>query len=322
MNIEFSPVIYEHAAKLINKSPWEVSRSSEFFFKAHLEAYRRYGHSPVVIGIDIYNLEAEAYGATLNEPGKNEIPSISMPLFSSAQDILNFRIFDPKHDGRLPLVIAAGKKLKQKLPEIDIRIPVSGPFSVASNLISVENLVIESVMSPDLVKQAMEYLTIGQLRFCEEICKNNLQISFFESAAAPPLISPQTFKDILQPALKKLFHSISQQTNQKPAFIIGGDTTPILESILEIGTNYIICPTETDQLSFIEKMKSFPDIMVRINMNANVMISTNWNEVKHEVDRVLAIAKKRDNVCIGTGVLPYETDPNLVFRIRDYISSK
>ena len=41
-----------------------------------------------------------------------------------------------------------------------------------------------------------------------------------------------------------------------------------------------------------------------------------------EVDRVLELAAERKYVCIGTGALPYETDPDAVLKIREYILSK
>ncbi len=56
--MDFSPSVYEHAAFLIGRTPWEVSRDADLLFEAHAEAFRRYGHAPVVVGIDIYNLEA------------------------------------------------------------------------------------------------------------------------------------------------------------------------------------------------------------------------------------------------------------------------
>ena len=49
--MNFSPVVYEHAAKLINKTPWEVSRNGELLFQAHYEAYQTYHHVPIVVGI-------------------------------------------------------------------------------------------------------------------------------------------------------------------------------------------------------------------------------------------------------------------------------
>ncbi len=85
MKIPFSPSVYEHAAALIGRSPWEVSRNPELLFAGHQAAYRKYHHTPVVVGVDIYNLEAEAYGAEVRVPGGNGIPAITQPLFEDVE---------------------------------------------------------------------------------------------------------------------------------------------------------------------------------------------------------------------------------------------
>jgi len=58
--VPFSPSVYGHCALLIGRTPWDVSRDGELLYQAQAEAYRRYEHRPVVVGVDIYNLEAEA----------------------------------------------------------------------------------------------------------------------------------------------------------------------------------------------------------------------------------------------------------------------
>ena len=63
--MDISPSVYEHAAFLIGRTPWEVSRDGELIFQAHAEAYRRYRQTPIMPGIDIYNLEPETYGAVI-----------------------------------------------------------------------------------------------------------------------------------------------------------------------------------------------------------------------------------------------------------------
>ena len=73
--MEFTPVVYEHAAKFIGRSPWEVSRSADLLVEAHAAAYAVYRHTPVVAGIDVYNVEAEAYGAVVGASRGNEVPS-------------------------------------------------------------------------------------------------------------------------------------------------------------------------------------------------------------------------------------------------------
>jgi len=104
--------------------------------------------------------------------------------------------------------------------------------------------------------------------------------------------------------------------------VIGGDTAPILEAILETGTGYVCCPAETDQQLFMEKMSAHPDVMVRINVDPRSMTAKNFDAVQKEVDRVLRLANNRRQVCIGTGCLPYETDPQMVLKTKEYILAR
>jgi uroporphyrinogen-III decarboxylase len=104
--------------------------------------------------------------------------------------------------------------------------------------------------------------------------------------------------------------------------IIGGNTEPILEKMLSTGTQYVICPSETDQAAFMEKMKKHPDVMVRINMNPGVFCSGDPAAARKEADRVMVLAKGREKVCLGSGVLPYEAVPETVLNVMDYVKGK
>ncbi len=320
--MQFSPSIYEHAAKLIDRPPWDVSRDPDLLFQAHAAAFERYQHSPVIVGIDIYNLEPEAYGSPIEHPGGTGLPAISTYICENVEEILGLAELNPKKDGRLPIVIETGKKLAEKFPEADIKIPVSGPFSIASNLLGIETLLMNSFMSPNLVEESLKFLVRGQIRFCQEIISHDLGIAFFESSATPPLISPKMFDEIELPALQQMIHNASKIAGHPVPCIIGGDTIPVIESILKTGTKYVICPSETDQEAFIKKIMEHPDIMVRINMDPGIVSSGDLTSIYREIDRVLKLAETREKSCIGTGVLPYETEPAIVNKIQEYIKSK
>jgi uroporphyrinogen-III decarboxylase len=135
-------------------------------------------------------------------------------------------------------------------------------------------------------------------------------------------MSPQNFRDIELPALVSIIEKAAAVVGHPVPCVMGGNTAPILDAILETGTGYVCCPAGTDQKLFMEKMKAHPDVMVRINMDPRPMTAKNINAVKKEVDRVLELANNRENVCIGTGCLPFETDPEMVLRTKEYILSR
>ena len=320
--MQFCPSVYEHAAGLIGKNPWEVSRNVQLLSKAHIEAFRLYNHCPVVVGIDIYNLEAEAYGAIVDSPAGFGVPAIVRYPYSTVKELISLKPFNPKTDGRIPMVIEAAGRVADECPGADVRLPLSGPFSLATNLVGFENLLCEIHTGPDLVADALGHLVAGQVEFCKEIVRQGLDIAFFESGAVPPLMSPENFRDIELGPLKKVMEETSAIAGHPVPCIIGGDTLPILDYILQTGTGYVCCPAKTNQRKFMDKMRARPDVMVRINMDPGPMTAKNFGVLEKEVDRVFELANNRKRVCIGTGCLPFETDPEAVLKTKEYILSK
>jgi len=318
----FTPAVYEHAAKLIGVTPWQVSREHSLLVKGHTEAYRRYRHTPIVVGIDIYNIEAEAYGATIAEPEGSAIPSITAHPCATTADIANLPPLDPATAGRIPMIIEAGCELQVHFPDADVKVPVSGPFSLASNLVGFDNLLMDCVMAPDDVAAGLAHLVEGQLAFAKAVYATGLRVTTFESAATPPLISPDMFRDIVLPVLKTFLDAISQVTGEKIPCIIGGNTAPILEHLMQTHPSYVICPSETDQAEFMRKMTQWPEVMVRVNMDPGVITSGDESAIKCEVDRVRELAAGRDNACLGTGVLPYEAEPDTVEMIQEHVNQE
>ena len=320
-SMDLAPAVYEHAAALIHERPWVVSRDAQLLCRAHGRAFELYGHSPVVVGIDIYNVEAEAYGATVEEPSGNGIPAITEPICDTTADLCRLPLFDPSKDGRLSLVVETARRLKTEFPEADVRVPVSGPFSIASNLMGFDALLCSVVEEPERARHGLQHLVDGQSELCRAVVQAGLDVAFFESAAAPPLLSPQMFRDVALPPLSRALRAAASIVGHPVPCIMGGDTLPILSDILGTGTGYVICPYETEQESFMAQMAGDPDITVRINMDPGVLASGAWGRIKDEVDRVLALGRATGHDVLGTGALPYETPQDVVVRIREYLAA-
>ena len=319
--MELSPSVYEHAAAIIHRTPWDVSRDAELLFTAHAAAYQLYRHTPIMPGIDIYNLEAEAYGGVVRHAEGVGIPAISRPILRSASELTGLPPLDPRRDGRIPMEIGVAARLAREFPETQVRVPVSGPFSIASNLVGFENLLCDVATDPDGVATALMHLVDGQVAFADEIKRHGLDVAFFESAACPPLLSPAMFRRVELPALKAIMARIAAAVGHPVPCIIGGNTTPILDAMLETGTGYVIAPCETDQAMFMKKIWDRIDVRVRVNTDVDVIAHGTWEQIQANADRILRLLDGRPNICMGTGALPYETPPQNVLRLREYVSS-
>jgi len=96
--------------------------------------------------------------------------------------------------------------------------------------------------------------------------------------------------------------------------VIGGNTAPIVDALLETGTGYVICPSplETDQAAFLRSIWNRTDVRVRINTSSEVMVRGGRDDLRKEFERIRDLTAGRKNVCMGTGALPYETPPENV----------
>jgi uroporphyrinogen decarboxylase len=319
--IAFSPSIYEHAARFVRRSPWAVSRDPELMFEAHRAAWREYRHSPVVVGIDIYNLEAEAYGAKVVNPGRHGIPAIAQPLVASLDQAPALRAFDAARDGRLAMTIRVGQRLARELPAADVRVPVAGPFSIAFNLRGIAHLCEDVARRPETVARWLMRLAENQAAWCRAIAKAGLDVAFYESAAAPPLLSPRHFREVELPALKRILSLATDSVGHRVPCIMGGDTFLILDDILSTGTGYVVCNVETDQARFVEQVaRTRPEVKVRVNMDPRLVAGNDRGALRQEVDRILALAAGRPNCLLGTGAVPYETPPANIHYIKEYVA--
>ncbi len=320
VKIPFTPSIYEHAARLIGRSPWDVSRDRDLLFSGHRAAYLRYHHDPIVVGIDIYNLEAEAYGAVICEPHGNGIPAITVPYCTTLEQALDLPPFDPLDDGRIAMAIDAGRQLQDEFPDADVRIPVAGPFSIAFNLRGINDLCLDAVLRPDDTARMLMRLAENQHVLCQAIVDSGLDVAFFESAAAPPILSPSQFHELEMPALGRALAIAESAVGHPVPCIVGGDTYPVLHDILSTGTTYIICNVETDQKTLVQQVRQqSPKVKVRVNMNPSVVVGHSHSAICQEIDRILDLTAGCENCLMGTGALPYETLPENIDLIKRYL---
>jgi uroporphyrinogen-III decarboxylase len=317
----FVPVVYEHAAALIHRRPFEVAFDRELLVAAHTEAFRRYHHAPVVVGIDVYNVEAEAYGARLHDTGGIAVPSIASPLCSGLEDIRGLKALDPSVDGRFPMILSAATSLRAGCKGAEVVVPLSGPFSILQSLLGMEELLFAAMSDPDDAREALLVVARHLASLIEAIVAQGFDVIVFESSASPPLLSPALFRKVEVPALSHIGQAYRTATGKGVAMILGGNTLPVIEDIVEAGAGSIICPAEVDRAAFMRVMDSHPGVAVRINMRPGVFTTTP-EEASAEAASAVAIADGRSNVCIGSGVLPYDANPEIVLHVQSTIDGR
>jgi uroporphyrinogen-III decarboxylase len=163
-------------------------------------------------------------------------------------------------------------------------------------------------------------LAENQRVFCEAIIGAGLDVAFFESAAAPPLLSPKQFREVELPALKRVIAVAEAAVKHPVPCIMGGDTFRIYDELMSTGTGFVVCNVETDQARFLARARvEHPHVKVRVNMDPNIVTCADPKQIYREIDRILGITAGHPNCLMGTGCLPYETPRENVRLIREYL---
>lgn len=319
--MRFSPGIYEHAAALIGRTPQEVSRDATLLAEAHAAAWARYRHPLVVTGIDVYNLEPEAYGAVLGAPNGNEVPSITSRPCAEIEDLAGLPPLEPLAHARTRSVLAAGEALTKRCPGAEVRIPVCGPFALGIGLVGLDALLMATVEDPEGLNAALEHLLAGQINYLRAIHAAGLRPIFFESGTCPPLLPAQSFVRIEAPLLKRLFAVSHELFGEAPPCVVGGDAAPIAKHLFEAGPGWVIAPSETDQTAFMETAQAYPEIHVRVNLPATLLLEKDPLALEAGARRTIDLARRHPNTSVGCGVVPFETRPETILHLQTIIES-
>lgn len=110
----FCPAIYEHKAALIGVTPSEMCRDADLFEKAVSREVETYEPDLLVIGCDIYNVEAEAAGCEVYYPETNDVPAVERRALRVADEISRLKLPDPEKDGRMPLHLEVGQRIHKR----------------------------------------------------------------------------------------------------------------------------------------------------------------------------------------------------------------
>jgi uroporphyrinogen decarboxylase len=157
--IPFAPATYEHKGKLVGKAPSEICRNAEALYAGLKAELAVYDPDLLVIGIDVYNVKAEAMGCkVVYFENSDEVPAIVEPLIKNPSDLGRLGVPDPDKDGRMPVYLQVAEALGKEIgSEIIIRGAVTGPFSMATSLVGVEKLLIATVEDSEFVEELLRF---------------------------------------------------------------------------------------------------------------------------------------------------------------------
>ena len=314
----FCPAIYEHKAKLLGKSPSDVSRDVRLLEQAVLAEYQTYGPDMLTVGIDVYNVEAEALGSTVFfSKVIDAVPVIKRRILDSPDELDRLAEVAPESSGRMPVVIKAAEAVNKKIGEqIYVRGAISGPFSTAAQLLGIEQLLMAVMLEPNKVRKLVGICTDVAISYGRAFIKRGLEVCIFDSQTAPPMLSPKNYSDLVLPDVQRLIKSLKDAGAHFVAYIVGGDTTSNVENLLATGADIVLSDFVSNVNKFLELVKD-TKALVRRNIDPALIELGPEKNLHEQIKFVRELAHNNPQIIIGTGVLSYNTGIERILMVKN-----
>jgi uroporphyrinogen decarboxylase len=315
--VPFCPAVYEHKAALVGARPSEMCRDADLFEKALIREVEVYDPDMLVVGCDVYNVEAEAAGCRVLYPESNGVPAVEERVLQAGQSLSQLPLPDPSRDGRMPLHLEVGRRIQKRFgSDRIVRGALSAPFSLACELAGPENILVAMLDQPAWVGELLGFTAqIGE-SYGRMFAERGLGVILFDSHASPPMTYPEVYRRIILPPTARIIRYFRRELGLTLVpYIMGGDTTILLEEIVRTGTNNILCDYKADLKSFVERLKDEP-ILLRTNISPGFLAAQPIDRIRAKARELLAVGRRHPRFLMGTGILPYDLAPAKVLAVR------
>lgn len=316
----FLPAVYEHKAFFLDDTPSRVSRDADKLARAVIAEYVTLQPDALTIGLDVYNLEAEAAGCrvTFYEGDDTSIPGIRPGdhVVDADTDFASRSIPNPLRDGRMPVNIEATRQVVAELgKDVWIRGALSGPFSLAVSLMGAEEFFLCCWDSPDASKRLLEYCSNIIKEFGTAYMDAGAEVILFDSQASPDLLSPKMYREYVLPFTQSIIEYFHQLGVRDIPLVIGGNTTRIIDPLLETGANNLLCDFTADWMTWSARCRE-ERRSVRRNMSPQFVASATPDEIFEAARQVVSEGLDLPGFIVGTAVVPYGTPTENLLAVR------
>jgi uroporphyrinogen decarboxylase len=316
----FLPAIYEHKAWFIGSTPSAISRDPELLARALLAEYEAIKPDALVVGVDVYNLEAEAVGChvTFYEGDDTSIPGIKPGdhRVHVGDDLSQAVLPNPSTSGRMPVNIEAARRVRQQLgDDFWIRGAISGPFSLAISLVGAEALFMACLDRPEWVHEVLNYAARIIQEFAKGYIDAGVELILFDSQASPELLSPPMYEEFVLPVTTRLVQWAQQQGVRDVPLVIGGNTTPIAELLAQTGANNLLCDFTGDFDEWSQVAQSSGRALRR-NISPRLLETATADQVYQTAAREVARGRGMPGFIMGTAVAPFGTPTENLLAVK------
>lgn len=316
--IPFVPAIYEHKGALIGKSPSQICRNADLLHAGLRRELEVYDADMLVIGIDVYNVEAEALGCrVVYFEDSNDCPGIVDPIVDRPGALYRLGVPDPECDGRMPIYLDVAQRLGREIGEaVIVRGAVTGPYSMAAELVGAETFVLLTVDDPDFARKVIEFCARVTVEFGKAFLRRGVEPIIFDSRATPTLASPRVVKSLVLPVYRDyVIPQLKSAGGRFLPLIIGGNTTSIIDDLIATGATQFLSDRPANLAKWCDKALA-AGVPVRANVDALLVNRGPVEAIRRQAVEILSEFHRHPGFLLGCGVLGHDGNPEHVHAIR------
>jgi [methyl-Co(III) methanol-specific corrinoid protein]:coenzyme M methyltransferase len=213
---------------------------------AAASTYKLFGFECGVAPFDLC-IEAEALGCEINVYAHSEdllYPTIKKKLIHNEAEMEIAVPTDLIRRGRVPLMLDVIDLMKKDIgTEAAVGSYVLGPFTLAGQVMELNDLLKLSFKKPDKIGRLLDTLSGVIIQIAQEYEKSGVDyLTVREMGATSDVLSPRVFKSLILPYLTKIFSRLTVPS----VLHICGKTNDIVPFMAESGANAISVDQKND----------------------------------------------------------------------------
>jgi [methyl-Co(III) methanol-specific corrinoid protein]:coenzyme M methyltransferase len=263
-----------------------VHLDARMMAEAAASTYKLFGFECGVVPFDLC-VEAEALGCRINVYAHSDdilYPTIKEKVIHNEEEMGISIPPDLTERGRVPLMKEAIGMLKKEIgSEAPVGSYVLGPFTLAGQIMELNDLLKLSFKKPDKVGALLELLSGAIIRIAREYESAGVDyLTVREMGATSDVLSPRVFKNLILPYLKRIFSELRTNT----VLHICGKTNDIAVFMAESGAKAISVDQKNDLAETRRKLGK--DALVFGNYDPyNVLVTGDGEKVRASVRKCI-----------------------------------
>lgn len=173
----------------------------------------------------------EALGIPLLRPDY-DFPSSQDHPIRTLEDLYALKQPDPLRDGLMPEYLESIRLISCNIDKPQM-VALVGPYTLAGELIGVENLMRSTLKHPEFIEALMDFAEEAVLRFARlAVAAGGKALQISEPTAG--LISPSAFSRLITPRLQRIFSGVKAKGGWGVLHICG-DTRRLMKEMIQTG---------------------------------------------------------------------------------------